>query len=165
MWKRQLQRRAHAPSQGRRPRVLAVASGGGHWVQLMRLRPALRDCDVAYVTVNERYREEVGDSRFYTVNDATRWDKLGLVRLFARLWWIALRERPHVIISTGAAPGALMLLIGRVLGARTVWVDSMANVETLSTCGKHVRRFANLWMTQWPHLARPEGPIYEGSVL
>ena len=36
----------------RRKRVLAVASAGGHWVQLMRLRPAFGEDDVTYVTVN-----------------------------------------------------------------------------------------------------------------
>ncbi len=39
----------------RRVRVLAVASGGGHWVQLLRLRPAWEGCDVAYATVHREF--------------------------------------------------------------------------------------------------------------
>lgn len=148
-----------------RPRVLAIASGGGHWVQLMRLRSALDGCDTAYVTVDAAYRQDVPDSRFYTVSDATRWNRLGLLRLLAQLTGIALRERPGVIVSTGAAPGLLMLGIGRMLGARTVWIDSMANVEQMSMCGRYAGRIADLWMTQWAHLARPQGPVYGGSVL
>ena len=44
----------------RRRRVLAIASGGGHWVQLQRLRPAFEGCDVAYVSVFPDYAEELG---------------------------------------------------------------------------------------------------------
>ena len=35
---------------------MAVASGGGHWVQLLRLTPAFVDLDLVFVTVNEAYR-------------------------------------------------------------------------------------------------------------
>lgn len=149
----------------RAPRVLAVASGGGHWVQLLRLRPALEGCDVAWVTVHDGYRADTGGGRFFRVPDATRWDRLGVARLALRIAWIVLRERPDVIVSTGAAPGLLALACGRVLGARTVWIDSIANVEKLSLSGERAGRFADLWLTQWPEVARPNGPRYEGSVL
>ena len=43
---------------GRR-RVLAVASGGGHWVQLLRLRPAFEGCDVTYACVRPAYADDV----------------------------------------------------------------------------------------------------------
>ena len=148
-----------------KPKVLAVASGGGHWVQLLRTLPAFADCDIAFVTVSDAYREQVSRHRFYAVNDATRWDKLGLLRLFARLVLIALRERPDVIISTGAAPGYLAIRIGRLLGARTIWIDSIANVERLSLSGQKIGAHADLWLTQWPHLACADGPAFQGAVL
>lgn len=149
----------------RPPRVLAIASGGGHWVQLRRLEPALAGCDVAWATVDPGYRAELTAGRFWLVPDATRWDRFGVVRLALRVLLILLAERPDVVVSTGAAPGYFALAFGRALGARTVWIDSIANVEELSLSGVQVRRFADLWLTQWPHLARPEGPRYEGSVL
>lgn len=99
------------------------------------------------------------------VNDATRWDKVGLARMALRLLWIILRERPDVVISTGAAPGYFALRLARLVRARTIWVDSMANVEQLSMSGEKIGRHADLWLTQWAHLARPDGPHYAGSVL
>ena len=60
---------------GRAPRVLAVASGGGHWIQLRRLRPAFEDADMSWLTVYPEHRDEVGSDPFYVVNDATRWDR------------------------------------------------------------------------------------------
>lgn len=145
-------------------RILAVASSGGHWVQLRRLSPAFDGHDAAYLTTNAGHQDEVGDARFYTVVDANRWERLKLVRSAAKIAWVLLRERPEVVISTGAAPGYLALRLGKLLGARTVWVDSVANVEELSLSGQMASRRADLCLTQWPHLA---GDVvsYEGTVL
>jgi UDP-N-acetylglucosamine:LPS N-acetylglucosamine transferase len=148
-----------------RKRVLAIASGGGHWVELLRVVPAFAGHDVAFATVSPAYRSSVPGARFYTVPDATQWQKLGLVRLALRVLWILLRERPHVVVSTGAAPGYLGLRLGKLLGARTVWIDSIANAEELSLSGRRIGQHADLWLTQWPHLARPQGPRYAGAVL
>lgn len=148
------------------PRILAIASGGGHWVQLLRLRPAFEHARVCWVTVKAGSRVDVGDDRFDVINDATRWDKLGLLRMGIKLAWIVLRERPNVVISTGAAPGYFAIRLGKLLGARTIWLDSIANVEQISMTGQLVSKHADLWLTQWPHLATPEqGPRCEGSVL
>jgi UDP-N-acetylglucosamine:LPS N-acetylglucosamine transferase len=146
-------------------RILAVASGGGHWVQLLRLRGAFADHEVTFVTVNEAYQADVAPERFHVIPDATRWNKLGLLRMALRLGWILVRERPDVVISTGAAPGYFALRMGKWLGARTIWLDSAANVEKLSLSGQKVGKYADLWLTQWPQLARPEGPHFIGGVL
>jgi len=152
-------------SQRRRRRLLAVASGGGHWVQLLRVREAFETCDIAFVSINETYRSQVSNNRFYLVNDATRWNKVGLIRMALKLAWIIRREKPDVVISTGAAPGYVALRLGRLAGARTIWLDSIANVEQLSMSGTRIGRYTDLWLTQWPHLAKPQGPHYAGTVL
>ena len=149
----------------RRPKVLAVASGGGHWVQMLRIKQAFEGCDVVFVTVHESYRSQVPGHGFYVVSDANRFDKMGLIKAAGRLAKIVWNERPDIVVSTGAAPGYLALRLGRLLGARTIWLDSIANVEELSMSGSRIGHFADLWLTQWPHLARPNGPRYEGSVL
>lgn len=147
-------------------RVMAVASGGGHWVQLMRLRPVLAKHDTCWVTVQPDYGEQVPQGqRFHVVTDATRWSRWDLVKMVAQVWWLVLREQPEVLITTGAAPGIVALQAAKLLGARTVWIDSIANVEQMSMSGRRARRWADLWLTQWPHLARPEGPRYLGAVL
>lgn len=146
-------------------RVLAVASGGGHWVQLLRLRPAFVGCDVAYVTVQASYREQLDGERFHSVTDATRWSRVALLRMMIQVSWIVLRERPDVVISTGAAPGVVALRLGKWLGARTIWIDSIANVEQMSLSGRRVRGFADLWLSQWPEVASAEGCGFLGAVL
>ena len=167
-------------------RVLAVASGGGHWIQLRRLRPAWAGCAVTYVTTRAGYRDEVahdveenarggaGDGagapppRFFVVPDAHRWQFARLLRQFAAVAWIMLRTRPHAVVTTGAAPGYFAVRLGRLLGARTVWVDSIANAEELSLSGQQAGPHLDLWLTQWEHLAAPEGtpgPHHRGAVL
>lgn len=153
------------PTSKRGRKVLAVASGGGHWVQLRRVIPALEGHRVVYLTINPAYRADVPDAKVHIVNDATRWDRIGSLRMALRILWVVLRERPDVVLSTGAAPGFFALLFGRLLGARTIWLDSIANIEELSMSGRMVRRHADLWLTQWPHLARPDGPECAGRVF
>ncbi len=149
----------------RRQRILAVASAGGHWVQLQRLRPALEEHNVAFVTTNVGYRSETLPHRFYVVNEASRWDKLRLAQMALRIFVIVLRERPDVVISTGAACGYFSVRFGKLIGARTIWIDSIANIDEVSMAGQLARRYADLWLTQWPHLASPDGPHYAGAVL
>jgi UDP-N-acetylglucosamine:LPS N-acetylglucosamine transferase len=146
-------------------KLLAIASGGGHWVQLMRLRPAFEGLETVYLTVNRGYAKDVGDARLHVVTDASMWTKLKLVRSALQVFWIVLKERPDYVCSTGAAPGYFGLIAGKLVGARTVWIDSIANGEQLSLCGRKIGPFADLRLTQWPELARENGPKYMGSVL
>ena len=69
----------------RRKKIVAIASGGGHWVELLRLRPAFEGHFVVFVTVNEAYRAHVGDAPLRVIRDVTRWDRLGLVEAAAQI--------------------------------------------------------------------------------
>ena len=147
-------------------KVLVVASGGGHWIQMRRLDPAFQGLEVIFVGVRSTYEEEVPGHRFYTVRDVTRWDRIGIVVLIWQLLAILLRERPAVVITTGSAPGLIALAIAKiVLRSRTMWIDSLANYEEMSTSGKRARHFSDAWLTQWPQLRGPGGPEFWGSVL
>ena len=59
----------------------------------------------------------------------------------------------------------LCLVAGKLHGARTIWLDSVANSETPSMSGKFARKFVTLWLTQWEHLARPDAGEYAGALL
>lgn len=148
-----------------RRKVVAVASGGGHWIQLLRICKAFDDSDLVFVTVHEAYRAQVQGHGFHVVPDANRHNPFKLMLTAATIWRIIWREKPNIIVSTGAAPGYFAIRFGRVLGARTIWLESIANAEHLSMSGRKIGPYADLWLTQWPGLARPEGPFYAGSVL
>jgi UDP-N-acetylglucosamine:LPS N-acetylglucosamine transferase len=148
-----------------RKRLLAVASSGGHWVQLQRLTPAFEGHEVRYVSTGQDLGSQVEPNRFYHVEDANMWNKFALLKMAIRVAWIVLLYRPEVVVSTGAAVGFFALLFGRLMGAKTIWVDSIANGEELSLAGRKVKPWATHWLTQWPEFARPEGPRFVGAVL
>ena len=147
-------------------KVLFVSSSGGHWIQLRRLRPAFDGWSRSYACTNVGYRTTVdSDERFFSLPEANRWSKLRLVHQALMVLWVMLCTRPEVVVSTGASSGFFSMVFGRLLGKKTIWVDSIANVDELSLSGRQARRFADLWLTQWEHLSRPEGPKYFGAVV
>jgi hypothetical protein len=156
-----------------RPRVLAIASKGGHWTELRRIRPAFNGCEVIWACTDASIRSEVQDGRFIIVPDANRWQKLRLLVCACKVAILVLRLRPDVIVSTGAAPGYFALRFGSFIGARTLWLDSIANAEELSLSGVQASRFADLTLTQWtelgvalpPRTERDSRKVYYGGAV
>lgn len=146
-------------------RVLAISSGGGHWEQLMMLRNAFTDCDASFATTLPSLLEHAGLRNGHLVHDCHRGDLVGLAKCARSCLRLLTAIRPDVVVSTGAAPGLLCLLIARAFGAKTIWIDSVANAERLSMSGKIAQRLADVCLTQWQHLARPGGPHFAGAVL
>jgi UDP-N-acetylglucosamine:LPS N-acetylglucosamine transferase len=144
--------------------VLAISAGGGHWEQLLLLRDGLARCDVTYAVTIRALAEREG-LEAVEVPDFNAHRPIATMLGILRIAAFVLRLRPDAVISTGAAPGAVALVVGKLIGARTVWVDSVANAERLSLSGRLCGRFADLWLTQWEHLATADGPAYCGSVL
>ena len=147
-------------------KILAAASGGGHWIQLNRLRAAFEGFDIVYVTTEAHLADMVKGARCLRVRDATRKNRLSLFITLCQAISIVLRERPQVIITTGALPGLMLLIAGKTLvGARTIWIDSIANPKKLSGSGKLARRFADTRLSQWPSVAQKENIECWGAVL
>lgn len=149
----------------KRLKVLAAASAGGHWVQLRRMSPAFDGAEVHYVSTDSSLKGGVGTAKFHFVRDANLREPLALASCSAQVFFVLCKVRPDVVISTGAAPGFMAVVMGKIMGSRTIWVDSIANSEELSLAGKMVRRWADHWLTQWPELAVVGGPDFIGSVL
>ncbi len=155
-----------APS-GKRPprRILAIASAGGHWMQLMQLRPAFAHHAVTYLTTLPGLAEQAGAAPSHVIPDCNRDTPLQVARCTVALAGHVLRLRPQVVISTGALPGVIAFALARMLGARTIWIDSIANAEEMSASGRLARRFATHRLSQWRAVAAAEGADYAGSIL
>jgi UDP-N-acetylglucosamine:LPS N-acetylglucosamine transferase len=147
------------------PRLLALASGGGHWVQLLRLRPAFAGFEVAYVSMFESYAETVSGSRFYIVPDASRFDLKSFAPVIAQAVKILAKERPQMVVTTGSAPMLAFILLARLSGRRTLWIDSIANSERLSSSGRLAKKLAHKVISQWPDVAAREGVECWGRVI
>ena len=146
-------------------RVIAIASGGGHWMQLQMLRPAFDHHDITWITTLPGLAEQAGATPAHVVPDCNRETPFRVLTCTVALAWRILRVRPHAVVTTGALPGVIALALARVLGARTIWIDSIANAEEMSASGRLARRFATHRLSQWETVARTEGADYAGSIL
>jgi len=146
-------------------KVLLISSSGGHWVQMCRLKPAFSGCKLLYASTEKSYHQHNPDDPFYFIPDASRWNKFKLLWQALTVAYVLLKAKPDVIVSTGASVGLFALFIGKKLRARTIWIDSIANSDELSLSGRKAKKYADLYLTQWEHLAEPGGPEFSGSVI
>jgi UDP-N-acetylglucosamine:LPS N-acetylglucosamine transferase len=147
-------------------KICLAASAGGHLTQLRKIAPAWSTQSAFWVTTGDMVANSLDNSRVYAVGECNRKHPFRLLAVLARCAAILLRERPDIIISTGAAPGCIMCLLGKLLSAKIIWLDSITNVERLSLSGRLVRPFADLFLVQWPELAkRYPNAEYIGAVI
>ncbi|WP_439489780.1 oligosaccharide biosynthesis protein Alg14 [Algoriphagus sp.] len=146
-------------------KVMAISSIGGHWIQLQRLRPAFMDSDVFYVTTKQSFIDTIpSGTRFYSIPDGNRNDLLGLLKSVIAVVKIIAKEKPDVVITTGAAPGLIGIFLARLFGSYTIWIDSIANCEEISLSGRIATKISNKVYTQWSHL-ETSSIKYKGNIL
>lgn len=132
----------------------------------MLLRDALDPYDTIYATTNVELARREGIADAITVPDSNRDVPFRAAWSFLQCCRMVFRLRPSVIITTGALPGLFCIVAGWMLGARTIWIDSIANSDRPSMSGAWALRFATVWLTQWRHLSGVKGGLrYEGSLL
>jgi hypothetical protein len=145
-------------------RLLAISSGGGHWDELVLLQPAFDGFATTYATTMPGQAQRDGVAA-RIVTDSNRNSCLNLLRTGWDVLWLMIEIRPHYVVSTGATPGLIAVMLGKLFGARTIWIDSIANAETLSMSGRIARPVADLHLSQWQHLADGRATRFMGSVL
>ena len=137
----------------------------GHWVQLLRIAKALeKEFDVVYMSTHEKCATMVEGRVYYSMNDFSRWDFYKMFPELLHSIYIICKEKPSIVITTGAAPGLVCLFAAKICGIRTVWIDSIANVEHISFSGRIASKFASRIYTQWPSLAGNK-VIFAGNIF
>jgi UDP-N-acetylglucosamine--N-acetylmuramyl-(pentapeptide) pyrophosphoryl-undecaprenol N-acetylglucosamine transferase len=120
----------------RRLKLCLAASGGGHVRQLLDLEPVWRDEDAFFVTEPTALGHSIAADRptHFVAHVAWGQARLGapfrMVANGVRNAWASFqlvrRERPDVVITTGAGSMAFTVLFARLSGARIILVDSFA---------------------------------------
>lgn len=131
----------------------------------MILKDLLEEYDSTFVTTDQGLIQANYIAKSSIIFDCNRDTPLRIIRSIAGAGYVVAKSRPHVIISTGALPGLLCLAFGRLFGAKTIWLDSIANAERLSMCGSIARYLSHYCITQWEHLSHIPRVKYYGSVL
>lgn len=147
--------------------VLVICSGGGHWIQMKRILPAFNGHSISLATVDVGGVSNI-DVDFETVTKIPDFNRKNLFAATAFLFSslkLIYKLRPTHIVSTGAAPGIIALVIGRLIGSKSLWIDSIANAKKLSVSGRIACIAANQVFTQWEHLNGKNGAKYVGKVI
>ena len=148
-------------------KICLAASAGGHLSQLLKVAPSSSTHSVSIITTSEAVRANLAElGRVHVVGECNRAHLLGVLRVLFRCLRIVLRERPDVVISTGAAPACIYCLLAKLLGAKIVWVDSITNVERISLSGRIIRPIADMFLVQWPDLVEKyRGVQYVSAII
>jgi UDP-N-acetylglucosamine:LPS N-acetylglucosamine transferase len=133
-------------------RILLVGSSGGHLAQLMQLRPWWQRHTRAWVTFDTPDATTLLEPE-RDVTWAYRPTTRNIPNLLRNSWQsvrVLRRFRPDVVISTGAAVAFPYFVLGRLLGARTVYIEVFDRIETATLTGRLVRPFTDAMFVQWP---------------
>lgn len=149
-----------------RRRIALVCSPGGHLLQLEALKPAYDDFDRIWVTLPGYDVEGVlSDERYVLAHGPTNRSLIKAVRNLRVAWRVVRRERPHAILSTGAALAVPFFLVGRLHGCRLVYVESLTRTDSLSLSARMVYPLTDAFFVQWPEAVVKPRARYEGNVL
>ncbi len=146
-------------------KICIVSSCGGHLTEVRRLLPAYSQYEHFYVLNDQALLPPDMQGRTLFIAHSER-DWKFLVNLW-EAWRILRRERPDVILSTGAGPAVPFALVGRLLfGTKVIFVETLTRIESPSLTGRIMYFLAHRLFYQWPTLGRafPRG-VYGGPLL
>ena len=150
-----------------RTELLLACSSGGHLMQLLALRPAYEELERVWVTFDKSdVRSLLGDERVVYAYGPTNRSIKNLVRNLVLAWRVIGRVRPRVILSTGAGVAVPFAWIGRLYGARVVFVESLTRIDGPSLSCRMIAPVAERVYVQWPELAETyPRAVYRGAVV
>lgn len=149
-------------------KICLVCSHGGHFDEMMRLSEAFGDYNYFLVT-HASYAAKRLKNVYRIKFDG--WNLIGkilLTKVFIRALYILLKERPDVIISTGAGEIAVpFCYIGKMMGVKIIFIDTLARMTSSSGGGRLIYPIADLFLVQWQSLLPSYGrkAKYWGKVI
>lgn len=148
-------------------KICLAASAGGHLSQLLKIAPVCQGNEIFCLTTREEIRAKLQPFGPVTVvGECNRQHPMRVFKVFVRCVKVVVSEKPDIIISTGAAVGCITCFLGKLVGSKIIWMDSITNVERLSLSGRMVRYIADLFLVQWPELADKYHKVeYVGAVI
>ncbi len=154
----------------KRKKVLFISSLGGHLTQLLQLKPLFEEYDYHIVTEKSIITEDL--SKQYRISflmyGARNYPFKYIFKLSYNILtslYYFLRERPDVIVTTGAHTAVPICYIAKVFGKKVVFIESFAKTSTPTISGKMVYPIADLFIVQWQSMKQhyPKA-VYGGSI-
>ncbi len=148
-------------------KLLLVCSSGGHFKALQQLREFWQGHPHLWVTFRTATTETaLAEERVLWAHSPTNRNLPNLVRNLGLAWRVIRTERPQLILSTGAGVAVPFLLLGKLFGCRTVFIESVTRIHTLSLSARLAGPFLDVLYVHWPQLQRryPRAELVQGMV-
>ena len=133
-------------------KIAFVASSGGHLEEICRLKNVAEKYDNFLVTEQNDFQVRSFGNFQYFVPQMNRKEKLFLLK-FIHLFYLALKilkkERPDIVVTTGALIAFPFCILEKLMHGRVIYIESFARVNQPSLTGKLVHRYADLFLVQW----------------
>jgi beta-1,4-N-acetylglucosaminyltransferase len=140
---------------GKKAKLLLVCSSGGHFYQLFSLRDFWKEytrCWVTFKMDDTIFR--LTNERIYWANHPTNRNLKNLIKNFFLAWKVIAREKPDLIISTGAGVAVPFLYIGRLFGCKTIYIESLTRINQMSLTGMMVYPLVDDFLVQWREMSK-----------
>jgi beta-1,4-N-acetylglucosaminyltransferase len=134
-------------------KVLLVCSSGGHFKATQQLSTFWRSHPRCWVTFRTPTTESgLTEEKVYWAYSPTNRNLPNLCRNLFLAFKVLFRERPDLIITTGAGVAVPFLIVGKLLGSQTVFIESVTRVTNLSLSAKLTLPFLTTLYVHWPQL-------------
>ena len=145
-------------------KICLTCSHGGHLTEMLQLAEAFEGHNVFYFCYDADTTQRLENA--YRVPNMAR-NPIEFLKNLVRVFKIFRAERPDLIVSTGAEIAIPVILVSRLFGAASIYIECGAQVTTPSTTGRLMYRLANQFYVQWPELRNAYGPRarYHGSLI
>lgn len=136
--------------------IALACSAGGHLTELQQLEPVYSNFRSFFVTFQRCDTAEL-PGKVYYVTDPKR-HPLKLLKNLLESLRIVLRERPDVVITTGAGVVIPFCYLAKVWGTHIIYIESVCRVDQPSLTGRLLYHIADLFLVQWEEVQRRYGP-------
>ena len=120
-------------------KVCLVGSSGGHLTHLYMLKPFWKDKNRFWVTFDkEDARSLLEGEKVYPCYFPTNRSIKALIKNTKIAWDVLHKEKPDLIISCGAAVAVPFFYIGKMMGAKLVYIEVFDRIDKPTMTGKMV---------------------------
>ena len=136
-------------------KVCLVGSSGGHLTHLYLLQPFWEDKERFWVTFDkEDARSILSEEKFYPCHYPTNRNLKNLIKNTFLAFKVLRKERPDVIISSGAAVAVPFFYLGKLFGAKTVYIEVFDRIDAPTMTGKMVYPVTDKFIVQWEEMKK-----------
>ena len=136
-------------------KICIACSTGGHLVEVKQLAPVYEKYDHFYFTFNGGVAEELKkNNKVRSIPNIVRQNPLTWLTGMILSAYIALLERPDIVITTGAGIVVFLCVFAKLLGAKIIFIESMARVEKSTLTARMLYPFTDLFLVQWHELLK-----------